>query len=296
MFGQPSWKRHHELTAVLRGDVIVVAVSAARRSVRTLVTLGDSTVFGVGDPLPGGGWRGVAELLAVALGGPRHLNLSASGARLRCVRDRQLPAALQAAPDVALLIVGMNDTMRSDFSPLGLHRDLDATVGTLTAAGTLVVTVRFHDHSRVFWLPGPLRRALHARIAALNEIIDAVVARHGCVCVDLHRMPGAYDPAAWHVDRLHPSELGHRRLAAACAAAMAEAGWLVPAPVSRHCAGSRAVTTAEHVGWLVVAGIPWLIRRGQDLFPYALAVLWRARRGHRPAGAPDPAGELGVQT
>lgn len=65
---------------------------------------------------------------------------------------------------------------------------------------------------------------MRMRIAALNEIIDAVVARHGCVCVDLHQMPGAYDPATWHVDRLHPSELGHRLLAAECAEAMAEAG------------------------------------------------------------------------
>jgi lysophospholipase L1-like esterase len=296
LFGQLSWKRHLELTAVLRGEVIVVAVSAARRSVRTLVTLGDSTVVGVGDPSPGGGWRGVAQLLAAALGAPRHVNLSTSGARLRCVRERQLPAALQAAPDIALLVVGINDTMRSDFSPVSLHFDLDATVGTLTAAGSLVVTVRFHDHSRVFWLPGPLRRALRTRIAALNEIIDTVVARHGSVCVDLHRMPGVYDPAAWHVDRLHPSELGHRLLAAACAAAMAEAGWLVPRPVSRHCAGSRAVTAAEHVGWLIIAGIPWLVRRGQDLIPYGLVVLWRARRGSRLAGARDPASELGVQT
>ncbi|MGH3972563.1 MAG: SGNH/GDSL hydrolase family protein [Pseudonocardiaceae bacterium] len=268
---------------------------AARRSVRTLVTLGDSTVVGVGDPLPGGGWRGVAQLLAAALGGPRHVNLSASGARLRCVRERQLPAALQAAPDIALLVVGINDTMRSDFSPVRLHLDLDATVGALTAAGSLVVTVRFHDHSRVLWLPGPLRRGLRTRIAALNEIIDAVVAGHGCVCVDLHRMVGAYDPAAWHVDRLHPSELGHRLLAAACAAAMAEAGWLVPRPIIPYCAGSRTATTAEHVGWLVVAGIPWLIRRGQDLISYALVALWRARRGSRLAGVPDSAGELGVR-
>jgi hypothetical protein len=34
----------------------------------------------------------------------------------------------------------MNDTMRSDFSPVRLHLDLDATVGALTAAGSLVVS------------------------------------------------------------------------------------------------------------------------------------------------------------
>ncbi len=35
--------------------------------VRTLVTLGDSTAAGLGDPLPGGGWRGFPVLLADAL-------------------------------------------------------------------------------------------------------------------------------------------------------------------------------------------------------------------------------------
>ena len=132
------------------------------------------------------------------------------------------------------------------------------------------------------------RSALWSRSVTRRWSAWAIQCRAGAV--------GAYDSAAWHVDRLHPSELGHRLLAAACTAAMAEAGWLVPAPISPHCAGSRTVTTAEHVGRLVVAGIPWLIRRGQDLFVYVLAVLWRARRGNRSAGAADPAGELGVQT
>lgn len=94
LFGQPSCKRHFELTTVLHGDVIVVAVSAARRSVRSLVTLGDSTVVGVGDPLPDGGWRGVAEPLAAALGGPRHLNLSA---RPVCQRGAAAVRARSAA-------------------------------------------------------------------------------------------------------------------------------------------------------------------------------------------------------
>lgn len=60
---------------------------------------------------------------------------------------------------------------------------------------------------------------------------------------------------------------------------MAEAGWLVPKPISLHCAGSRTGTTVEHVGWLVVTGIPWLVRRGPDLLLYALTVLWRVLSG-----------------
>ena len=139
-----------------------------------LAVLGDSVGVGIGDPALGGGWRGFAPLLAAALGGARLTNLAVSGSRIGGVLESQLPAALALRPDVAVLVVGMNDTMRSDFDPLALLADLDHVVGTLVATGTVVITAKYHDHHRVFRLPGPLRRALAARIAALNEILNTV--------------------------------------------------------------------------------------------------------------------------
>ena len=64
--------------------------------VHTLVTLGDSTPVGLGDPLPGGGWRGFPALLGVALGAPVLVNPSRTGARMACARREQLPVALTA--------------------------------------------------------------------------------------------------------------------------------------------------------------------------------------------------------
>ncbi|WP_158843732.1 SGNH/GDSL hydrolase family protein [Saccharothrix deserti] len=252
------------------------------KTVRSLVVLGDSTTVGVGDPVPGG-WRGVGPLLAAAFADARYLNVSFTGARVASVRHEQLPKVLPARPDAAVLLVGMNDTLRSDFDARQLHVDLDAIVGALVAAGSAVVTVRFHDHSRVFRLPGALRRALRSRIRELNEILDAVVRRHGIGCVDLDLMDGAYSMETWAVDRLHPSELGHRRLAAAFAARLAEAGCEVPGRVSLVCTGGLEVTPLHHVGWLVVKGIPWLWRRGRDLIPYAATIMYRSW-----AGLPEP--------
>ncbi len=248
------------------------------KTVRSLVVLGDSTAVGVGDPVPGG-WRGVGPLLAAALPRARYLNVSFTGARVSSVRHEQLPEALRARPDAAVLLVGMNDTLRSDFDARRLHADLDAVVGELVSVGSAVVTVRFHDHSRVFRLPGALRRALRARIAELNGIVDAVVRRHGIECVDLDLVEGAYSPDTWAVDRLHPSESGHRRLAAAFAARLARAGCEVPGQVSLVCTGGLEVTPLHHVGWLVVKGIPWLWRRGRDLVPYAAAITYRSWTG-----------------
>ncbi|TVT00340.1 SGNH/GDSL hydrolase family protein [Amycolatopsis bartoniae] len=237
--------------------------------------LGDSTAVGLGDPVPGRGWRGVGPFVAQALAVPAdgYLNAAVTGARMRCVRYDQLPAAVAHRPDVALVIVGMNDTLRSDFDPVDMAADLDHVVTTLRALGTVVVPVRFHDHGKVFRLPGPLYRALKARIDELNAAIDGVVRHHGVPCLDLGSMPGAYDLSAWSVDRLHPSELGHRMLAAGLTGLLAAAGIAVAEPVSLVCSGGIRPRTVDHVGWLVVKGLPWLWRRGRDLLPYAAGIL-----------------------
>ncbi|GAA5128796.1 SGNH/GDSL hydrolase family protein [Pseudonocardia adelaidensis] len=275
--------------------------------VHTLVTLGDSTAAGLGDPMPGGGWRGFPVLLAEALGA-RLVNPAVTGARVADVRRDQLPVALAAEPDVAVVFVGMNDTLRSDFDPARMRADLAATVGALRSAGAHVVLMRYHDHTRVFPLPAPLRRALWRRVVALNAAVDAVVdgavdgaadgvvaAGGGIGVLDLDALPGGYEPAAWAIDRLHPSELGHRILAAGLATLVADAGFAVPGPVSLRCGGGREVTVLHRAAWLVFKGVPWLVRRGRDLGPVIvqglageLRAAWRGRRLVRRPGAPAP--------
>src|SRR3982074_631227 len=183
--------------------------AASPRQARRLVVLGDSTAVGLGDPLPGGGWRGVGPLVADALGvePDGYLNPAFPGARMRCVRTEQLPAGLAHRADVAL-VVGMNDTLRSDFDAVTMAGDLAEVITELNAVGTTVIPVRFHDHGRVFRMPASLRRALSSRIGELNDVIDGVVARLDAPCVDLHALPGAYELTTWRVDRLDPSELG----------------------------------------------------------------------------------------
>jgi lysophospholipase L1-like esterase len=242
---------------------------------RNLVVLGDSTAVGLGDLLPDGTWRGVGPLLATALGA-RLTNLSFTGARMACVRRTQLPAALRANPDVAIVIVGMNDTLRSDFDPDRMRSDLAASVSALRRADAEVLLVRFHDHGRVFRLPKSLHRALRARIDRLNAVIDTVVAEHGAGSVDLDRLPGAYDVASWSVDRLHPSERGHRMLAAEFSRLLAARGCAVPAPVSLECSGGAQPGAAAHAAWLILKGIPWAWRRGRDLIPYAATIMFRS--------------------
>jgi lysophospholipase L1-like esterase len=275
----------------------VAAGGNSLRIARSLVVLGDSTAVGIGDLLPDRTWRGFGPLLARALGDAepvRYANLSLSGARISGVRQQQLPAALRARPDVVVLVAGMNDTLRSDFDPAELYGDLDHLVGSLRATGTVVLTARYHDHSKVFRLPGPLRRALVQRIGQLNEVTDAVVARHAIGCLDLDRVPGAYERAAWSVDRLHPSELGHRMLARGFARLLADSGWAVPHQVSLACSGGAEITGWHHLAWLACKGVPWLWRRGRDLMPYAAAIIYRELVGEEPLGPQRPLEQVPV--
>ena len=271
-----------------------VPAPSGPRSVTTLVALGDSTPAGLGDPAPGGGWRGFGVLLRDALGAAELVNTARPGARTAWVRHEQLPVALAARPQAAVLAVGMNDTMRSDFDPVALHADAAAVVAALRGVGAHVLLLRYHDHARVFRLPAPLQRALRRRIDAVNAVTDAVAATDpaGTGVLDLHRLPGAYDRAAWAVDRLHPSELGHRLLARGLADLLADAGFAVPAPVGLACGGGRRVTPAHRAGWLVVRGVPWLVRRGHDLGPVIVQGLVDGLRrdgaGARAAGPPYP--------
>ncbi|MCG3755982.1 SGNH/GDSL hydrolase family protein [Amycolatopsis sp. Poz14] len=251
-----------------------------RRATR-LAVLGDSTAVGLGDPLPNrGGWRGVGPLVAEALGITEdgYLNPSFTGARMSCVRTDQLPQTIAHRPDIALVVVGMNDTLRPDFNADAIAADLTAIVRELAAIGTTVLPVRFHDHSKVFRLPPSLKRALSARVTELNEAIDRVVETEGIACLNLDTLPGAYDLTVWSVDRLHPSELGHRMLAEGFANLAAAAGFEVPQPVSLTCSGGVEPSAAAHFGWLVAKGVPWLWRRGREFLPYAAVIMWRSFR------------------
>lgn len=256
----------------------ITAGTTGPRTVRRLAVLGDSVAEGMGDPIAGRRWRGFAPLLAEAVGTAALTNLATSGARVADLWRHQLPAALRVAPDAAVVMVGMNDTMRSDFDPRLLWHQLNHVMCALVDTGADVVTIRYHDHARVFRLPGPLRRLLRRRIDALNRILTEVAETHGAAIVDLDRLPGAYHPAAWSVDRLHPSELGHRMLAKAFAASLAEFGRKIPGEVSLTCSGGVPTSRWDHARWLLGKGIPWCLSRTRDLSTHFLPT----RRTHHP--------------
>ncbi|WP_250000890.1 SGNH/GDSL hydrolase family protein [Actinoplanes sp. M2I2] len=226
--------------------------------------LGDSVTSGYGDPMPGGGRRGWAALLAASLpDGADFHNLAVSGARIGDVAERQLPAALDLRPHLASVLIGMNDTLRGDFDPVSLGRSLTGMVATLTAGGATVLTARLPDPGRMFGLPGVIARPLGRRMAALNEVLDEIALIHETVHIDLAE--AAYARTHWSVDRLHPSERGHRLLAHTFACALRAAGHPVRLPDLETT--NPEPTVREKVWWMATQGNRWLLRRSTDLLP-----------------------------
>ncbi|WP_078900685.1 SGNH/GDSL hydrolase family protein [Streptomyces sp. SBT349] len=277
--------------------------AAPRGEADRFVALGDSLTEGLGDPLPrpprreGGGpfrgerdgqrrWRGFAPLLAAGLPAPggavRLVNLARSGARSADVAGAQLAAARTHRPHVASVIVGGNDTLRSPFDIARTARDLDAVMATLTAEGAVVLTACLPDPGRMLRLPRAVTAPLARRMRALNDVVHHLSWRHGAVHAHLADHPCVADRAAWSVDRLHPSEAGHRLLAREFHAGLAARGLAAGAPPSAV-PDQPPPRASASAWWLATRGTRWVAARSTDLLP-GLLRLAAAETRHRVAG------------
>lgn len=282
------------------------------------VALGDSITLGIGDPvepgspearagrdgageLDGRAWRGWATLLADGLrepgrsepgrGEPALHILAVSGACAADVRRDQLPRALALRPDVASVVVGVNDTLRANFDPALAARAAADTVAALRDCGAVVLTMRLPDPGRMLGLPGILARPLARRAQQLNAMMDVVAQRYGTLHFDAAGDAETYDPRMWAVDRLHPSERGHRLIARRFHALLAAAGVPVgPAPDPEPV--NPPPTRRAELAWLATKGTGWVVRRSRDLVPNLVGLAlqeWRST----PLTAPTPLGSQG---
>lgn len=156
------------------------------------VVLGDSLTEGVGDR-SGDGWRGRAALLAPSLSaGPvQFTNLAVSGSRTRDVLERQLPAALRLRPDLASVVVGVNDTLRRTFDIRDVTAGLDQVYAGCTGQGAVPLTACLPDPGTLLGLPGALARPLARRQRAVNTVVHALSDRYGAVHCTPARAPGS---------------------------------------------------------------------------------------------------------
>jgi lysophospholipase L1-like esterase len=260
----------------------------------TFVALGDSITLGIGDPVrlppvevPGvgraprkgpRGWRGWAVLLAETVPACALHNVAGNGACMAELERDQLPRALRLRPDVASVVIGVNDTLRPNFDPDRIGAAAAHTIGALRASGADVLTMRLPDPGRMLGVPGVLARPLARRAHQVNDVMDQMAARFGTLHFDAATDAAVYDPGMWAVDRLHPSERGHRLIARRFHALLAQAGHQVGPPPGAEPL-NQPPTKAEQLAWMATKGTAWVARRSTDLVPSLLAMAfaeWRS--------------------
>lgn len=241
-----------------------------------VVALGDSTSCGEGVGLGVPPDRTWPALLTAAVPGGHLRSLALAGSRVRDVRLTQLPAAVALGPQLATLLIGLNDVSRGGFEPPAFAADLHAVVRGLRRTGAVVLLGRLHDPTAHLPLPPALRRAVQRRVAVVNAAVDAAAAREDALVLDLGHVPALRLRAAFDVDRLHPSPAAHVALAAAAADVLrgsgVEVGRVDAVPVGDPAGPLRS-------GWWALRhGGPWLAGHGRSVvLPAAVAAV----RGER---------------
>ena len=206
------------------------------------VALGDSQTEGVGDGDDVRGLRGWADRLAESLQKVRpdliYVNLARRGLKTKEVRETQLRAALEAEPDLASVLSGMNDLLDPAFDPRRYRAELDAIVGPLTEQGALVLTATFPDITAFSPLPARLTARVRDRMQQASEMVREVSARHDTLCMDADTLPEPLEREIISVDRLHPSPRGHVFIAQLFAKILEEhSGVPIPQPEPAQVAG-----------------------------------------------------------
>lgn len=196
-------------------------ITAGVGSPLRLILLGDSTVAGVGAPSHDAALAGsTARALAHITGRPVHWRaVGRSGFAAREVAELLVPSVSGAA-DVAIVVVGVNDTTRLHL-PGRFARDLERLVCALrTRIGDLpVVIAGVPPMGRFLALPQPLRATLGLWAGMLDRAARRVARRLPRV---VHQRTLIRSTADFSPDGYHPGQVGYAAWGAALAATVAQ--------------------------------------------------------------------------
>ncbi len=180
-----------------------------------VAAMGDSTFTGPGLDHPRDVF--IAQAAARLHTRLRVTRYAVGGSRIADVLLHQLPAVLEARPDIAVISVGANDAIHS--TPLvHFERDLRSVIGTLDRAGIETILCGLIDLSVVPRIPTALKPMLawrggayeRRKVRATQPAARAVYAGTSRLINEAFRARGE---AFFTPDRFHPNAAGHRCLA-----------------------------------------------------------------------------------
>jgi len=231
----------------------------------TFAVVGDSAASGVGDSDDYGNHFGWTYHLAKAFHEPLvYINASRPGARSAEVLNIQLPKVLDHAPELAAVIVGGNDLLRSNFSPQIFESNLRKTLVELVSNGSTIMLLELHDPTVIVPMPYLIGRICRRRVKAVNEATHRLSKEFGAVTLPTRALSGIYEREKWHVDRMHPSKFGHQFIAEQFAVLLRERGYFI-GKVQIDPVNNRS--RRDSIMWMLRNGTPWFLKRSVDLLP-----------------------------
>jgi lysophospholipase L1-like esterase len=228
------------------------------------VAVGDSSTEGLDDRADDGfrGWADrLAEHVAAASPGLLYANLAVRGRSAGEIRATQLAPAIAMRPDLATVVGGMNDLLRSRWNAERVASEVGTMVAGLRAVGATVITFTIPDVSRRM----RLGTTLTAKTAALNVEIRAMARATGAMLLDLASYELAHDPRMWAADRIHGNPEGHARIAAELAHMLGLPG-STPGSLAEQLPReqrSRRTVAVEDLKWIARFVVPWALRRAR---------------------------------
>jgi lysophospholipase L1-like esterase len=231
----------------------------------TLAIIGDSAASGVGDCDAHGNYFGWGYHLAQAFTEPLiYINASRPGAQSKEVLHDQLPKVLIHEPDLVAVVVGGNDLLRNGFSPRVFEENLHTTLAAIEKIGATSMLLELHDPTEIVPMPRLIARVCRRRVNAVNQSTRKLARRYGSILLETRSLEGIYQREKWHVDRMHPSKLGHQFMADNFAHLLRMRGYEIgEVKFTRSNNRSRK----DSIIWMLKNGTPWFLKRSLDLLP-----------------------------
>lgn len=237
----------------------------------TFAIIGDSAASGVGDSDRHGNHFGWGYHLAQAFAEPIiYINASRPGAQSKEVLEDQLPKILIHSPELVAVIVGGNDLLRNGFSPTIFEENLNATLREIEKIGATSMLLELHDPTQIVPMPRLVARVCRRRVNAVNQITRKMAHRYSSILLETRSLEDIYNKSKWHVDRMHPSRLGHQFIADNYAHLLRKRGFFVE---SVKLTNSNNRSRKDSIIWMLKNGTPWFLKRSVDLLPAILYLM-----------------------
>lgn len=180
-----------------------------------LVIIGDSIAEGVREPHAGYRDLSWTDRVEEALSPrPATLNLGRRNLLAAEIRATQLEPALAFKPDLAFVMAGGNDMLRSKFDPEAVRSELALMITAFHSIGADVFTLGLFDLTRAGLVPTEYEDAVRERSATLAQLTAEVATEHGTIHAAFADHPAGTDPGIYASDHLHLNARGHAIAAA----------------------------------------------------------------------------------